>query len=474
VSSDPRERLIVRFDPPLGRGDSWTVRAPSDLRFDREASGGFKTLNCTVTVPAGVPAPTSIAMFAHVTLIDAATGATIWYGDLLDPGHTQDPNSGAFSVTAEGPVNRADGWREVYSLVDRAQESWQGVGDYSGGSGTFTGVFTPPGDYTIDLGAFGDLVDIGINGDLGIDFGGSLELDPNAFGGDINLGTIDFTGVDYPSAAGYPGYLGYLQDPLGGLGDMKAIPLGGTPPGDPFWTVRWVEGATASGGGTTEPSGGYGRISNGSGGRSGRRKTATDPTTDLTSTQFCVGTITGYDVYDPVYSAGSRHGAEFRAKVRFADSTSEAHLWLMADATFSNGFYAALTADGTMTTYLVVSGTATAQDTASGPALTLGATYHFRWQEGSTGGTHVFGVFADGVLTPGSLADDNWVYEGATPGVTLHDLLIEPSGSSSPTAKQFVAYANGTSRWHGLGVGGPAGSYVEWTETVIVPYAYIF
>lgn len=225
------DTLLVQFRPP-GGGDALTVPCPSDLRFDRSTPGGYKALSCSLVLPAGTATPPALGVLAEVRVIDGRTGGVVWFGELTDPGLSVRPDGQHFAVTAAGGQSRLDGWREVFLLVDRAQESWQAVGDFSSASSGFGGDLTP---YDVNLGDIdlGDLGDFG--GELGIDFGDGID-----FGGDLGGGNIDFSGQNYPPLAGYPGYLGYLKDPSGNPGDMLPIPLG--------IGAGWEEGTTASGG----------------------------------------------------------------------------------------------------------------------------------------------------------------------------------------------------------------------------------
>ena len=236
MSADPRDTLLIRFEPP-GGGEVLTLPAPADLRFDSEIPGGFKSLSCTLTFPAGTAVPEALDRFASVWVLDRRTGSTVWYGRLTDPGLSSPQGARQFALTAEGPQMLLDGWREVYGVVDRAQASWQAVGEFAASQQSFSGDLTPDGDYNLDI---GDLADFG--DDLSIDFDGG---DP--FGGDLgDFNGIDFGGSDYPAVSDYPGYLGFLKDPAGGLGDMLPIPLYG-PGADGSWWYQFEPGIAQTG-----------------------------------------------------------------------------------------------------------------------------------------------------------------------------------------------------------------------------------
>ena len=337
------DALLVRFQAPGGR-DVLVVPCPPDLRFSKDWPGGHKDMSCTVVLPAGSPAPAALAKMARVSVTDRRTGRVVWAGRLTDPGMSTAPDGPVtFSVTTEGHQAEADGWREVYAVIDRAQESWQAVGEFSPAQGSFSGDLTPGLDFELDPVDFGDLVDFG--DDLAIDFDGSLD-----FGGDLGgFGNIDFGGVDYPSNADYPGYLGYLQDPDGAFGDMLPIPLGG-PVSDGSWWANWEPGYTDTG------------------------ATATGTTVGTLTVAATGGTISRHRKG----SAGVTvpPGAGVYATGRLGSSSTVLRLWDWADSSLLySGYYLDITT--TALTLFVKNGSTTVQVAVAGVALTAGTTYRF-------------------------------------------------------------------------------------------------
>lgn len=357
--SDPLDALLVRFSPPGGRGEPLVFPCPPDLRFDRSVPGGAKTLSCTLYFPAGTATPPALTELAEVRVIDRRTGATVWYGDLTDPGLTAGPGGQRYAITAGGAQGRLDGWRRVYGLVDRAQESWQPVGDFAGASSSFSGDLTPPGDYDLDPIDFGDLTD-GWS-DIGIDFG-----DGDLFGGDTgDWGTIDFGGADYPPVADYPGYMGYLQDPSGGPGDMLPIPLGIG--GGGGWD-GWEEGSTASGGSSS------GVLAAGS----------IDPGAGATTRKKISGSLMmtpGYMDEDGPFWSTPPTGIDnnvigtVSVDFRLMDAGSVARLMMWADATLlDSGYVIEASMSGTVTLIRLDGGAETVLDTQAWTPTT-GHTY---------------------------------------------------------------------------------------------------
>lgn len=363
--TDCREALLVRIEQATG-GAAVTIPCPSDLQFSRDAIGGYKSLSCTLTVPPGTPAPPALAVYSHVRVVDRRTGATVWYGQLTDPGLSIDAGQ-TYSLTAEGAQIAADGWREVYGLVDRAAESWQAVGDFKAGSPEISGDFDP-------------------NLDLNFDWDVTLP--------DLNLdfpGWDAFPGIDYPPNADYPGYLGWESDPFAGIGGS----------GESNYLPRWVPGTTGSVAGGTGNSatvtvtGGWGRFTSGTvaNGRTNRRDEATS----------CMA-IPGPALYD---GAGFYLGNLYRiASVifRFKLGTSaNLEVWTYADTTLGqSGFVLRAGTGGTVTWYQANGGTLTSVASAS-LALTAGTDYECR--------VSAFGqaaIVPAGTITPGSIQDLNW------------------------------------------------------------------
>lgn len=124
------ERLLVRISLEDG-GEPITLAAPSDLRFSWEISGGPKDLSCSLSLARGGPPPGAIAPWSIVQVVDRATGESVWWGRLTDPGQIQKTgNDGLnYAITAEGGQAILDGIRGFYALVDRSLDGWTPVGD---------------------------------------------------------------------------------------------------------------------------------------------------------------------------------------------------------------------------------------------------------------------------------------------------------------------------------------------------------
>jgi hypothetical protein len=218
MGADPRECLLVRFEPAAG-GEALTVPAPSDLRWDTVKPGGHKSMSCTVTVPAGTAVPEAFAKLAKTSVVDRRTGRVLWYGRLTEPGQSVTGDGTRFALTGEGGTE-VDGWRQVYGLVDRSSESWQAVGDFQPAQQAISGDLSPGGDY--DFTGYDDLTDFG-----------DFDVDPS-------------DGSDFPGYAGYDTYLGFLQDPTGTLGLMSKVEVAAD--GLNFWSPElWTPGYVTPG-----------------------------------------------------------------------------------------------------------------------------------------------------------------------------------------------------------------------------------
>jgi hypothetical protein len=324
-------------------------------------------------LPAGTATPPALSNMAQVRVVDRRSGTTVWCGYLTDPGLSADPSAQSYAVTARGGQLLTDGWREVYGLVDRAQESWQAVGDFKGGQSSMSGDLTASGDYTLDSGDFGDLTNFG--DDLAIDFPGDFLVDVGDlgdFGGDLgDFNNLDFTGVDYPDSGSYPGYLGYLDNPF----DQQSIPIWQA--GDGAWWANWEEGLTSMGGSATGASAGVltagpaapGQVS---------RKCIGDPGR-MAPINYYAGNIPGWAPFTPEVS---RLGATFR----ITGSGASVRIWMWADPTLSQtGYFAQLNSSGLLTICHVVNGVEIVLcSSAESFTPSIGATYNILLQNDST------------------------------------------------------------------------------------------
>jgi len=410
--ADARDCLLVRFAAPGGR-NVMTLPAPADLRFDSEVPGGYRSLSCTVYVPAGAPTPAALVAFAEVLVTDRRTSGTVWCGVLTDPGLSVGVDGAqTYAVTAEGPQVRLDGWREVYGLVDRSSESWQAVGEFQGSQASIGGPLAPPGDYDFDLPDFGDLLDFG--DELSVDFDGDL------FGGDLgDFGQIDFAGADYPAGANYPGYLGFLQDPFGDIGDQLPIPLGDLPV-DGSWWNNWEAGHTATGSSATGTT--TGTLTVGAGGGIGRHK----------KTAYG-GILTTEDATNHV-----------DATFRLNDSAVKLRLWGWTETDMAyQGFYLEITTSN-ISIWRVDSGVAVQLATASA-SITVGVTC-----------SATFDLWPDGF--PVDTGD--WV---------LHGIVVSGgTGEVSYSTVDVVPYIGDTGRWWGVSAAGAATESVSFDSVNIL------
>jgi hypothetical protein len=358
MGADPYESLLIRCVPPRG-GTALTFSPPPDARWDHDCPGGPKSLSCTVSLPAGVPLPTALDRMARIDVVDRRTGQVVWHGRLTDPGlRVMDDGQQQCSLTAEGMQMDLDGWREVFGLVDRARESWQAVGEFDPAQASYGGSITPGDDFDWDT----DYDDL-------LDFGDELTIDDIDFGGDLLDGTVDFAGEDYPPNAGYEGYLGYLQDPLGGLGDMLPIPMGGDPLVD-----EWIEGITATDGGTSGESSTGLTISSGPGmGAFTARRRGDD-----LATMFIGGSWDpdGMGGLVPVGTPNIIKSAIAQFRLRTSDATAEMWVWTDTGA-FNRGWFVRLDTSGTLGLYECISGTSTLIASAS-KTLAAGTLYEIR------------------------------------------------------------------------------------------------
>lgn len=307
--ADTDPSLLVHLEP-IGGGEALAFPAPSDLRFETDYPGGYKSMSCTLVIPAGTATPVSLSAYAHARVVDRRTGATVWYGQLSDPGLSASEGSQRYSLTAEGGQALLDGWREVYGLVDRLSESWQPVGDFEAAQQSFSGDPFPAGDYNVDYPGF--------------------DFDPGA---DVTFDPGDFTSIDYPPTADYPGYLGWLQDPFSGVGASLPIPgMGGTPifgADSDEWTGAWAPGVTAPGGSATIGSG-WGRLTSGS----------------------AAGAYTARRWTRPIWSvAAGDYGwwlnRDMQCSFRLVDAEATLRFWALADPTLTqNGIFLQVDSSG--------------------------------------------------------------------------------------------------------------------------------
>jgi hypothetical protein len=341
--STARDSLLVQIRPPGGRGETITLPCPADLRFDHDLPGGAKSLSCTLMLPAGTATPSALSNMAQVRVVDRRSGQTVWFGYLTDPGLSADQAAQSYAVTAHGAQLLTDGWREVFGLVDRAQGSWQAVGDFRGGQPSMSGDLTASGDYTLDPGDFGDLTNFG--DDLAIDFTGDFinTGDLGDFGGDLgDFNNIDFSGIDYPNSGSYPGYLGYLENPF----DPQSIPLWQT--SDGAWWARWEEGLTSMGGSAAGTTSGILTAGPAAPGQISRKRIG-DPGR-MAPINYYAGNTPGWA---PFFPEVSQLGATFR----ITGLGASVRIWMWADSTVSKaGYFVQLNSSGLLTICHVVNG----------------------------------------------------------------------------------------------------------------------
>ena len=151
------DELLLRLSPAAG-GQAITLPCPDDLRFDRNAPGGHKTLSCTISWDRSKPDHPALSPLATVELIDRRSGTVVWWGRIADPGLSSHPGRPVtYSVTAEGGQSLLDGWRAIYALVDRDPDRWAPIKEISGvdqNIGTSDSFTAHPSDYIARTGGW--------------------------------------------------------------------------------------------------------------------------------------------------------------------------------------------------------------------------------------------------------------------------------------------------------------------------------
>jgi hypothetical protein len=86
--------------------DRHVTRELADLTFGKSVPGGFTTCTMTLARPIDVM-QTDLAAYAQVYVYDGRNGATIWTGELEDPGREAGSNGEVWSLAAIGPSGKA-------------------------------------------------------------------------------------------------------------------------------------------------------------------------------------------------------------------------------------------------------------------------------------------------------------------------------------------------------------------------------